>query len=91
MLFMYTQLQFEKKLDEVGKNIDHLKEKAGAEYREMVNELLGQKNTLSAKWRLAKNKSEDAWEKVEQTFASGPREIEDVYDDAKKKIDTMHK
>lgn len=88
---MHTKLQFGKKLDEVGEDIDRLREKAGVEYKEKVNELRAQKDNLKARWRLIKNESEETWEKVEKTFTAGLDEIEDLYDAVKKKISTTTK
>lgn len=88
---MATKLQFGKKLEKVGEDIDRLKEKAGIEYRETINELRVQKDRLKAKWRLVKNESEETWERVEKTFTNGLDEIEDLYDEVKKKISTTTK
>lgn len=88
---MATKLQFGKKLEKVGEDIDRLREKAGIEYRETINELRVQKDRLKAKWRLVKNESEETWERVEKTFTNGLDEIEDLYDEVKKKISTTTK
>lgn len=88
---MHTKLQFGKKLDEVGEDIDRLREKVGAEYKEKMNELRAQKDNLKARWRLVKNEREETWEKIEKTFTAGLNQLEDLYEEVRKKISSRTK
>lgn len=67
------------KIDKLDVKKDMVKEKAKAEYKEIMADLKSKKADLQAKYKKLENATEDKWEEVKKTFSVAADSFEEGF------------
>lgn len=67
------------KIDKLDAKKDNVKEKAKAEYKELMVDLKSKKTDLQAKYKKLENATEDKWGEVKKTFSVAADSFEEGF------------